>query len=498
MQQNDSEYGRRRVKKSRPAITPAAEQAAKASPPETNQGKSEPDIETQASLNIPMPDTIQPSAEPVTVPEAPPPIPAPVLDDEPQVEKTADEPRIEQPRLEKTPQEATQRDKQPAEKPPVEKAAIDQPRPDRPRQPRPERRGERSDRSDRGDRGDGREIREPRRESRERPRERPSERFPERIPERAQERPPHRQVPDRRRVRISVIIPAFNEEDNIKPLLDQFHEVISRVGNDWEIILVDDGSTDKTSEKAREAAIRFHWLRVIGYKGNRGLTAALETGFQNARGSIFVFYPADLQYHPQDIPRMINRIERGADLVTGWKQGRYQKRFVSFIYNKLCQALFSVKVHDLNSVKAFKKEVIDKVRMRRDWHRYMVVLAAEAGFNIDEVKVNVYPRHAGQSKFGTGRILGGVLDLLAVKFQVSFTRKPLRFFGTLGVLSILAGFITGLLAIYLRYFTIHGSRVWLYLVILFVLSGLMLFSLGFLAEVIVSLRDEIESLKGKK
>jgi hypothetical protein len=136
--------------------------------------------------------------------------------------------------------------------------------------------------------------------------------------------------------------------------------------------------------------------------------------------------------------------------------------------------------------------------MRRDWHRYMVVLAAEAGFNIDEVKVNVYPRHSGKSKFGTGRILGGVLDLLAVNFQLSFTRKPLRFFGTIGIFSILIGFLVGLVAIYLRFFTTHGSRVWLYLVILFVLSGLMLFSLGFLAEVIVSLRDEIESIKNRK
>jgi hypothetical protein len=151
----------------------------------------------------------------------------------------------------------------------------------------------------------------------------------------------------------------------------------------------------------------------------------------------------------------------------------------------------------LNSVKAFKKEVVDKVRMRRDWHRYMVVLASEAGFVIDEVKVNVYPRYSGTSKFGTGRILGGLLDLMAVKFQTSFSRKPLRLFGTLGILSILAGIVTGLIAIYLRFLTPYGSRVWLYLVILFVLSGLMLFSLGFLAEVIVSLRDEFEQLRGR-
>jgi glycosyltransferase involved in cell wall biosynthesis len=303
---------------------------------------------------------------------------------------------------------------------------------------------------------------------------------------------------ERGRVRVSIIIPAYNEEGNIKPLMDQFHEVIARAGNDWEVILVDDGSTDKTAERARDASIHYHWLRVISYSKNKGLTAALDTGFQNARGSIYVFYPADMQYHPQDIPKMITRIDRGADIVTGWKQGKYNKRFVSAIYNYLCRALFGVKVHDLNSVKAFKKEVLDKIKLRQDWHRYMVVLAADEGFAVDEVKVTVFPRYSGISKFGTGRILGGLLDLLSVKFQISFTKKPLRFFGTWGLVSILLGIITGLVAIYLRLFTIHGSRTWLYAVILFILSGLMLFSLGFLAEVIVSIREEIESLKGKK
>jgi glycosyltransferase involved in cell wall biosynthesis len=307
-----------------------------------------------------------------------------------------------------------------------------------------------------------------------------------------------RAVPERRQIRVSVIIPAYNEEENVKPLLDQFNEVIQRLGSDWEVLLVDDGSTDKTAERARDASIRYHWLRVVGYAKNRGLTAALETGFKNARGSVYVFYPADLQYHPQDIPRMINRIDRGADIVTGWKQGKYQKRLVSYIYNRLCRALFNLKIHDLNSVKAFRKNVTEKMIFRRDWHRYMIVLAAEAGFIVDEVKVNVYPRHAGKTKFGTGRILGGLLDLLSVKFQISFTKKPLRLFGTWGILSLLCGIVLGLVAIYLRFFTPHGSRTLLYLVILFILSGLMLFSIGFLAEVIVSLREEIEALRARK
>ena len=298
------------------------------------------------------------------------------------------------------------------------------------------------------------------------------------------------------RVRVSIIIPAFDEEENVEPLLRQFDEVLRRFG-DWEVVLVDDGSTDNTGKLAKQATARYRWLRVVGHNKNRGLTDALDTGFRTAKGSVFVFYPADMQYHAQDIPKMISKIDQGVDVVTGWKQGKYRKRLVSSIYNKICRLLFHIKVHDLNSVKAFKKEVFDNIPMRRDWHRYLVVLAAENDYRIDEVKVAIYPRAHGRSKFGAGRILGGVLDLFSVKFQISFMKSPLRFFGTWGVIAGLAGFIAGAISLYLRFFTTHGSRTLLYLVILLVLSGLGLFALGFLAEVMVGLRDEIKALKNR-
>ncbi|MEE9555102.1 MAG: glycosyltransferase family 2 protein [candidate division Zixibacteria bacterium] len=303
--------------------------------------------------------------------------------------------------------------------------------------------------------------------------------------------------PKRGRVRVSIIIPAYNEAENVQPLFKQFAEVI-RNFDDWEVIYVDDGSTDETGKLAKQASSRYRWLKVVSHHRNQGLTSALNTGFKAARGSIFVFYPADLQYHPEDIPRMIAKIDRGSDIVTGWKQGKYNKRFVSSVYNKICRLLFDVKVHDLNSVKAFKKEVLDNITMRRDWHRYMVVLAAENDYRIGEVKVTLYPRKFGKSKFGGGRILAGVLDLFSVKFQLSFMKRPLRFFGTWGIIAGSTGFIIGLIALYLRFFTTHGSRTLLYLVILLVLSGLGLFALGFLAEVMVGLRDEINSLKKKR
>jgi hypothetical protein len=194
---------------------------------------------------------------------------------------------------------------------------------------------------------------------------------------------------------------------------------------------------------------------------------------------------------------MLARIYQGADLVAGWKQGKYNKRFISYFYNKLCRILFGLKIHDLNSVKAFKKEVAKSLSARKDWHRYMVVTAAEKGYVIDEVKVKLYPRKHGKSKFGIGRILGGVLDLFSVKFQITFLKQPLRFFGTWGIITGGAGFVMGLVALYLRFFTSYGSRTLLFPTILLILAGLMLFMIGFLAEVLVGLKEEIESLKSK-
>jgi glycosyltransferase involved in cell wall biosynthesis len=502
MDNPDNQYGRKRTKK-RPLIAPAPP----LEPPAESESRQiqlpHPAEKTEAQLPMELPSPPPPAStspaneqlSPLPIPEEPKvepkPKPLPEIKPEPELQAQPE------PKIETKPEPKTE--PRPELKPEARKE-IPQERPRRD-QRRPERterieRIERPDRTDRPDRGD---------RFRQQPMERKRE-TPPQVPQgaplqpaRPKDRPqPKRFGVERGKVRVSIIIPAYNEEGNIKPLMDQFHEVVARAGNDWEVILVDDGSTDKTAERARDASIHYHWLRVVSYSRNKGLTSALDTGFRNARGSIYVFYPADMQYHPQEIPKMIARIDRGADIVTGWKQGKYNKKFVSAIYNYLCRALFGIKVHDLNSVKAFKKEVLDKIRLRQDWHRYMVVLAAEEGYVVDEVKVNVFPRYSGQSKFGTGRILGGLLDLLSVKFQISFTKKPLRFFGTWGLFSILLGVITGLVAIYLRLFTIHGSRTWLYAVILFILSGLLLFSLGFLAEVIVAIREEIESLKQKK
>ena len=282
---------------------------------------------------------------------------------------------------------------------------------------------------------------------------------------------------------ISVVIPAFNEAGNIRPLVEAVGKMFRESGLKGEMLLVNDGSTDDTLAIANELAATHDFLRVLSYKPNRGLTYALEAGFKGGEGDILVFYPADLQYSPDDIPRMIEKVNEGYDIVTGWKQGNYSKKTVSAIYNWLSRVLFKVTVHDLNSVKAFRKEVIEALDFRPDFHRYMVVMAVQAGFTAGEVKVPLYERTSGKSKFGSPwRILVGLLDLVSVWFQYSFLRKPLLFFGAGGIICLLAGFVLGIVSIYLRYVLQLGFRPLLTLVAMLVSLGVTLFGLGFLGE----------------
>ncbi len=296
---------------------------------------------------------------------------------------------------------------------------------------------------------------------------------------------------------ISVIVPAFNEEGNIDEFCRLFGEMVQKESNQYELIYVDDGSTDGTFNKIKAASETQTFIKYARHTFNRGLTRALESGFSIATGEIYVFYPADLQYLPEDIPALVQPILDGADVSTGWKQGKYNKRFVSTIYNYLSRRIFGLKVHDLNSVKAFKAEVIKDIFMRRDWHRYLVVLAADKGHSIAEVKMPLYERKWGQSKFSVWRIPVGVLDMLAVKAQISFLRKPLLFFGLFGTVFLFLGGVIGVYALYLRFVLDEGLRMLLYLVLLMIGIGMGLFILGFLAESIAALKEETNSIRQK-
>lgn len=299
------------------------------------------------------------------------------------------------------------------------------------------------------------------------------------------------------KILISTIVPALNEEGNIDEFCRQFAAMAAKARFDNELVFIDDGSTDSTLARIKDNAGKYPFIRFAVHGRNRGLTESLQSGFATASGSVYVFYPADLQYRPEDIPSLVQPILDGADICTGWKQGKYEKSFVSRIYNGISRIIFDLKVHDLNSVKAFRREVVQRVFLRRDWHRYLVVLADDEGFRVDEAKIPLYDRSWGKSKFSVWRIPVGVLDMLAVKFQLSFLRKPLLYFGALGMVFIFLAFLVGLWAMYERFVLGSGNRAFLFLIIFLTGIGMGLFVMGFISEGQTAMKEELTDLRRK-
>lgn len=290
-------------------------------------------------------------------------------------------------------------------------------------------------------------------------------------------------------MKVSVIVPAYNEAVNIPYLVEEFDKLLKRRKN-YEVIIVDDGSEDDTPRILKQH--RRPYLRNIRHKKNMGKTQAIVSGARVARGGVIVVFDADLQFDPNDIPRLVALLDNGFDVATGWKQGNYEKRFVSGVYNYWARRLFRLDIHDMNAIKAMRKEVLKDVPMRKDWHRYIVPIAREAGYKIGEIKVDLRPRRYGVPKYQQkSRILIGFFDLLAVKFQLSFMKKPLLYFGTIGLVSILSGILVGVLSVVLRLFG-YGFRPLLYLVILLVISGILFFSLALIGESIRAILDHLE------
>jgi len=295
---------------------------------------------------------------------------------------------------------------------------------------------------------------------------------------------------------VSVLVPAKDEAENLPELVRLAREALLPLPYACELVIVDDGSRDATPLVLQELATRHAFVRVVTHRAQRGIADALRSGADAARGRVLVFYPADLQYLPADIPALVAPILAGeADIVTGAKQGQYDKRFVSWVYNGLCRRLFGVRVTDLNSVKAYRREVMDAVPTRPDWHRFMVVIAATQGFRLAERPVPLQPRRAGRSKFGLGRIPVGLLDLLSVWFQLRFGRRPMLFFGVLGAALFLLGFVVGAFALIQRYVFHIGFRPLLDLILVLVISGVSLFGFGFVGEMVAGLREEVRGLE---
>lgn len=294
-------------------------------------------------------------------------------------------------------------------------------------------------------------------------------------------------------MKVGILIPAYNEIENI-PHLIQMLDGFIKEHPDYEVVFIDDGSSDGTQEVLKE--YKRNYLKVARHKRNLGKTQAIITGSKETDADILIIYDADMQFDIDDVPKLVDLIlTQDADVATGWKKGKYEKKFVSGVYNWCGRKLFNLKVHDMNAIKALRREVIETIPLRKDWHRYIVPLASEYGFVINEIPVKLKPRLYGKPKYQKKtRIIIGFFDLLAVKFQLTFLQKPLLYFGTAGVFQILFGILVGILAIILRVLG-HGFRPLLYLVILLIVSGILFFSLGLIGESIRAILDRLEKFE---
>jgi glycosyltransferase involved in cell wall biosynthesis len=291
---------------------------------------------------------------------------------------------------------------------------------------------------------------------------------------------------------LSIVIPVRNESPNIKPLYDELTTTLLRGGRSYEIIVIDDGSTDDTFDQLASLQLRDPHLRVIRFRRNFGQTAAFAAGFAFARGRLVVTADGDGQNDPADIPRMAAYIDNeGYDIVCGWRRNRKDtlvtRRIPSMIANKLISWATGVDLHDFGcSLKVFRAEVVKPLRLYGEMHRFLPAIASEVGVRIKEVEVNHRARAAGASKYGLSRTVRVILDLLTVKFLLSYSTRPLQIFGLLGFAAGLAGLlITGYLG-YIRLTTTQGigDRPLLLLGMLLLFVGVQLVTFGLLAELL--------------
>ena len=306
-------------------------------------------------------------------------------------------------------------------------------------------------------------------------------------------------IPEALRSDFALIIPAYNEVESVPALFAAIRATFERHRLAGEVILVDDGSSDGTYEAAVREGAGLSRLKVLRHRRNLGKTEAMVTAGEEAESDYLILFDADLQHSTEEIPRFLEKLSEGWDIVTGRKVGRYEKRAVSHTYNWLSQRLFQVPVRDLNSMKAFRREILDEIPLRHDWHRFFIVLAHARGWTLSEIDIELLPRQAGVSKYsGRSRIAVGIADLLVVWFYLKFSAKPMQFFGGWGLGLIVLGILVGLAAVVLRvvgWMPPFGYRPMLTLVLLLETVGFMIFGFGFIAELIATLRTEVDELR---
>jgi glycosyltransferase involved in cell wall biosynthesis len=289
--------------------------------------------------------------------------------------------------------------------------------------------------------------------------------------------------------KISIVIPLYNEEESLVPLSHDIRKAISRLNTDYEVILIDDGSTDSSLQKLKEINKTDKRFRYFSFRKNYGKSAALQIGFKAATGDAVITMDADLQDDPQEIHSLLKKLEEGFDLCSGWKKKRqdpFIKKISSKFFNFVTRIISGIKIHDFNcGLKAYKKEVVENVKVYGELHRYIPVLAKWQGYSITEVPVMHHPRRYGKTKFGISRFFKGFIDLVTVTFVTRYIKRPMHFFGFLGAISFFIGLI---ILGYLTILWIQGiplsNRPMIFLGMLLIIVGVQLFAVGLLGEVI--------------
>lgn len=290
---------------------------------------------------------------------------------------------------------------------------------------------------------------------------------------------------------LSFIIPAKDEQDSIIPFYQELLSSAKKLKYPFEILFIDDGSTDKTLEKLKSLKKSQKQIKIISFRGNFGKSMALQAGFDQSKGEIIFTLDSDLQDNPSEIPKFLEKIESGFDLVSGWKKKRYDpwdKVLPSRIINYLARMLTGVKIHDTNSgFKAYRREVVESLNLYGDLYRFIPIFAAKQNFKVGEIVVEHRPRKFGNTKYGWGRGLKGILDLITVVFLTIFFKRPAHFFGSIGLTFFFTGFIIGFYISYLRVSTgsIQNRHPLLFLGMLLMIIGIQLLSTGLLAEMMI-------------
>ncbi|MFL2880238.1 MAG: glycosyltransferase family 2 protein [Prochlorococcus marinus subsp. pastoris] len=298
---------------------------------------------------------------------------------------------------------------------------------------------------------------------------------------------------------ISIIIPVFNESESIGYLLDEVLNVMCSNKLNFEIVVVNDGSQDTTSNVLDELTIKIKELSVISLRTNYGQTAAMAAGFDNSNGEVVITLDGDLQNDPTDIPKLISHINEGYDLICGWRYDRKDKlinrRIPSKIANKLIANVTGLKLHDYGcSLKAFKKEILDDIKLYGELHRFLPVLAKIEGAKIKEIKVNHRSRKYGSSKYGIDRTFRVLMDLLTVWFMTKFLTRPMYGFGFVGIISILVSLgMTSYLFIIKILGEDIGNRPMLMFALILGIAGVQLFSFGLLSELLIRTYHESQN-----